>query len=143
VQQLGVMGAHAELAELYSTETSVDVKKRIIQAMFVGGNADKLIDLAKNEKDPQLRRAAVRNLGLMGSSRTADAIKAIYQQADSTPEIKKEAINALFLQNNGRVLVELARAEKDPAMKKEMVQKMSVMGGKSKEVTDYLLELLK
>jgi tetratricopeptide (TPR) repeat protein len=142
VQQLGVMGAHAELSELYASETSVEVKKRIIQAMFVGGSADKLIELAKNEKDPQLRRTAVRNLGLMGSSRTADAIKQIYQQADSTPEIKKEAINALFLQNNGRMLVELARAEKDPAMKKEMIQKMSNMG-KQKEVADYLMELLK
>jgi HEAT repeat protein len=113
VQQLGVMGAHTELAELYSTETSVDVKKRIIQAMFVGGSADKLLELAKSEKDPTLRRTAVRNLGLMGSSRTGDAIKAIYQ-SDTAPEIKKEAINALFLQNNGRILVELARAEKDP-----------------------------
>jgi tetratricopeptide (TPR) repeat protein len=141
VQQLGVMGAHAELADLYATETSVEVKKRIIQAMFVGGSSDKLIDLAKTEKDPQLRRAAVRNLGLMGGSRTGDAIKAIYL-SDASPEIRKEAINALFLQNNGRVLVELARAEKDPQMKKEMVAKMSIMS-KSKEVTDYLLELLK
>ena len=141
VQQLGVMGAHAELAELYSSETSVDVKKRIIQAMFVGGSADKLVDLARTEKDPQLRRTAVRNLGLMGASRTGDAIKAIYL-SDATPEIRKEAINALFLQNNGRILVELARAEKDPQMKKEMVSKMSIMG-KSKEVTDYLVELLK
>jgi tetratricopeptide (TPR) repeat protein len=141
VRQLGNMGAHTELAELYQSETSVDVKKNIIQAMFVGGNADKLIDLARNEKDPQLRRVAVRNLGLMGSARTGDAIKAIYQ-SDSTPEIRLEAINALFLQNNGRVMVELARAEKDPAMKKAMVEKMSVMS-RSKEVTDYLLELLK
>jgi HEAT repeat protein len=109
--------------------------------MFVGGSADKLIELAKTEKDPQLRRSAVRNLGLMGASRTGDAIKAIYQ-SDTSPEIRKEAINALFLQNNGRVLVELARAEKDPQMKKEMVAKMSIMG-KSKEVTDYLMELLK
>ena len=135
------MGAHAELAELYTSETSVDVKKRIIQAMFVGGSADKLIELAKTEKDPQLRRTAVRNLGLMGSSKTGDAIKAIYL-SDATPEIRREAINALFLQNNGRLLVDLARAEKDPAMKKEIVSKMSVMSG-SKEVTDYLLELLK
>ena len=142
VQQLGVMGAHTELAELYATETSVDVKKRIIQAMFVGGSADKLIELAKTEKDMTLRRTAVRNLGLMGSSKTAEAIKAIYLASDSTPEIRKEAVNALFLQNNGRVLVELARAEKDPALKKELVSKMSLMQG-SKEVTDYLLELLK
>jgi HEAT repeat protein len=141
VHQLGTMGAHTELAELYQSEASIEVKKSIIQAMFIGGNAEKLIDLARNEKDPQLRRVAVRNLGLMGSARTGDAIKAIYQ-SDSTPEIRREAINALFLQNNGRVMVDLARAEKDPAMKKEMVAKMSVMS-RSKEVTDYLLELLK
>ncbi len=141
VHQLGAMGAHAELAELYQTETAIEVKKNIIQAMFAGGNAEKLIELARNEKEPQLRRAAVRNLGLMGASRTGDAIKAIYQ-TDTTPEIRREAINALFLQNNGRVLVELARAEKDPAMRKEMVARMSNMQ-KSKEVTDYLLELLK
>ena len=141
VQQLGVMGAHAELAELYQTETSVDVKKRILQAMFVGGSSDKLLELAKTEKDPQLRKTAVRNLGLMSASKTGDAIKAIYQ-SDSSPDIRREAINALFLQNNGHVLVELARAEKDPQMKKEIIAKMSVMG-RNKEVTDYLLELLK
>ena len=140
VQQLGVMGAHAELAELYSSETSIDVKKRILQAMFVGGNADKLIELAKTEKDPSLRRTAVRNLGLIGSSKTADAIKSIYQ-SDATPEIRKEAINALFIQNNAKTLVELARAEKDPQMKKEIVSKLSNMH--SKDATDYLLELLK
>ena len=141
VQQLGVMGAHTELAELYASETSVEVKKRILQAMFVGGNAEKMIELARTEKDPELRRVAVRNLGLMGGSKTGDAIKAIYQ-SDSSPEIKREAINALFLQNNGRVLVELARAEKDPDMKKRMVEKMSVMS-KNPEVTAYLMELLK
>ena len=140
VQQLGVMGAHAELADLYATESSVDVKKRILQAMFVGGSADKLIELAKTEKDPALRRTAVRNLGLMGSSKTADAIKAIYQ-SDATPDIRREAVNALFLQNNAKMLVELARAEKDVQLKKEIVAKLSIMH--SKDATDYLMELLK
>src|SRR5262245_44073196 len=141
IQQLGVMGAHAELEQLYATETSVDNKKRIVQAMFVGGASDKMIDLAKNEKDPVLRKAAVRNLGLMGSQKTGDAIVQIYK-SDASPEIRKECINALFLQNNGKAMVDVARAEKDPQMKKELVQKMSIMG-KNKEVADYLMELLK
>ena len=38
-------------------------------------------------------------------------------------------------------LVELAKAEKDLTLKKDIVQKLSVM--KSKEATDYLVELLK
>jgi hypothetical protein len=68
------------------SSTHRDVGRRqeaIIQAMFVGGSADKLIELAKNEKDMTLRRTAVRNLGLMGSSKTAEAIKAIYLASDS------------------------------------------------------------
>ena len=77
----------------------------------------------------------------MGANRTGDAIKAIYQ-SDTAPEIRSEAINALFLQNNGRILVELARAEKDPALKKEMVSKLALMS-RSQEARDYLLELLK
>ena len=80
-----------------STETSVDVKKQILQAMFVGGTPDKLIDLARTEKDLTFRRTAIRNLGLMGANRTGDAIKAIYL-SDTAPESRSEAINALFLQ---------------------------------------------
>ncbi len=67
VQQLGVMGAHEELWQLYQKESNIDVKKRILQAMFVGGNSTRLIDLANTEQNAELRRTAIRNLGLMGS----------------------------------------------------------------------------
>ena len=133
------MHARAELAELYSTETSVDVKKRILQAMFVGGDADKLIELAKGEKDPELRKTAIRNLGLMRSAGTAETLASIYG-SDASSDVRKAVVNALFLQNNAKALVDLARAEKNPEMKKEIVSKLSIM--KSKEATDYLMELL-
>jgi tetratricopeptide (TPR) repeat protein len=140
VRQLGVMHASSELAQLYQSETSVDVKKSILQAMFVGGDADKLIDLAKNERDPELRKSAIRNLGMMKRPGTTEALTGIYA-ADTTPDVRKAVINALFVQNNAGALVTLARAEKNAEMKKEIVSKLSVM--KSKEATDYLLELLK
>ena len=140
VQQLGVMGAQDELAQLYQTETSIDVKKRILQAMFVGGGSDRLIELAKTEKDPELRKTAVRNLGLMGASKTGDALRAIYT-SDPNPDIRKAVVQGLFIQNNATMLVALARAEKNAEMKKDIVSKLSLM--KSKEATDYLLELLK
>jgi hypothetical protein len=140
VQQLGVMRAGAELNDLYRTETSSEVKKRILQAMFVGGQSDKLIELAKGERDPELRKTAIRNLGLMKSAGTADALTSIYG-SDTAADVRRAVINALFIQNNARQLVDLARAEKNPEMKKEIVTKLSVM--KSKEATDYLMELLK
>ena len=140
VQQLGVMRAGAELNELYQSEASADVKKRIIQAMFIGNQADKLIELAKGERDPELRKTAIRNLGLMRSAGAAETLASIYG-SDASPDVRKAVVNALFLQNNARALVDLARAEKNPDMKKEIVSKLSIM--KSKEATDYLMELLK
>jgi tetratricopeptide (TPR) repeat protein len=140
VQQLGIIRATSELSQLYGSESSVDIKKRILQAMFISGEADKLIELAKSEKDPELRKTAIHNLGLMKRPGTSEALTSIYA-SDSTPEVRKAVVNALFLQNNAGALVSLARAEKNPELKKEIVSKLSVM--KSKEATDYLLELLK
>jgi len=141
VRQLGVMHASSELAQLYQNESSADVKKSILQAMFVGGDSEKMIELARSERDPELRKAAIRNLGLMKRAGTTEALTAIYG-SDQSVDVRKAVINALFLQNNGAALVTLARAERNPELKKEIVSKMSVMP-KSKEVTDYLLELLK
>ena len=140
VRQLGVMNARAELQQLYASEPSVEVRKQILQAMFVGGDSDRLIELAKGEKEPELRRTAIRNLGLMKRPGTAEALVSIYN-SDSNPEVRKAVVNALFIQSNATALVTLARAEKSVEMKKEIVAKLSVM--KSKEATDYLMELLK
>ena len=140
VRQLGILRAGAELSLLYQTETSPDVRKSILQAMFVGGESDKLIELAKTEKDPELRKTAIRNLGLMKRPGTTEALTGIYA-SDASPDVRKAVVNALFIQNNASALVSLARAEKNAEMKKEIVSKLSVM--KSKEATDYLMELLK
>jgi HEAT repeat protein len=108
--------------------------------MFVGGNATRMIDLAKTEQNPDLRRTAIRNLGLMGSKRTGDAPIEIYG-VDKTPAIRREVINALFLQGNASSLVAIARKESDMEMKMQIVQKLSQMGN-NKEATAYMVELL-
>jgi hypothetical protein len=140
VQQLGVMGAHDELWQLYQKESAVDVKRRIIQAMFVGGNVTRMSELANNEQNADLRRAAIRNLGLMGSAKSGDLLASLYaKEKDVT--IKKEIVNAFFLQNNAEQLVAMARKETDPALRKDLVGRLSLMP-KSKVAMDYLMEIL-
>ena len=139
VQQLGVMGAHEELWQLYQKETADDIKKRIIQAMFVGGNVTRMSELALNEPNVELRRAAIRNLGLMGSTRAGDTLATLYAK-EKDPAIKKTIVEAFFLQNNAEQLVAIARKETDPAMRKEIVSRLSHM--RSKVAVDYLLEIL-
>jgi HEAT repeat protein len=140
VRQLGIMGAKNELGEMYNTETSTAIRKGIIQAMFIGGNSEKLGDIARNEKDRELRLTAIRNLGLMGGERSSAILRTIYD-TDSDREVKDAVIKAFFIQGNSHTLVELARREKDPELKKEIISRLSLMG--SKEAADYLMEFLK
>jgi hypothetical protein len=115
------------------------VKEKILKSMFVGGNSEKLLEVARNEKDARLRRAAIQSLGLMGP-RTGDALVGIYA-SEQDKEIRRAILNGLFIQGNAKSLVSLARKETDPQAKREIVQKLSMMGGA--DSTNYLMELLK
>ncbi|HET7219812.1 MAG TPA: HEAT repeat domain-containing protein [Vicinamibacterales bacterium] len=140
VRQLGVMGANDYLWQMYQKETDVDVKRQIISAMAVGGNTTRMIELAKTEKDTELRRTVIRNLGIMGSKAVGDALVELYA-AEKDPAIRRQIVNSLFTQGNATALVALARKESDINMKKEMVQKLSMMD--SPAARNYMLELLK
>jgi len=139
VKQLGVMGARDGLYQLYQNETSIEVKKHILQAMFVAGDVEHTLEVGRVERDSELRRQAVRNLGLMGKEKTAAALASIYG-SDKDPEVKRAVIQAYFLQGNATSLIQIARQEKDMSLKKDAVQKLSLMH--SKESTDFMMELL-
>jgi HEAT repeat protein len=115
----------------------VEAKKEILQALFLSGDSQKLAQVAKEEKNPELRRAAVRNMGLMGAREPE--LQEIYAK-ETDRGVKEEVINAYFIGGNAQGLVAIARSEKDPGLKKEAVQKLSLMG--SKEANEYLMELL-
>jgi hypothetical protein len=55
---------------------------------------------------------------------------------------KHQLIDGLHSRGDAKSLVDLARKESDPAMKKFIVERLSNMHG-SKEATDYMMELLK
>jgi HEAT repeat protein len=125
---------------MYQSSSDIPTKKAILHGMFIGGGEERLMELLRTEKNPELKRAIVQKLGLLGSQRTGETLVALYR-SDPDPGIRRECIQGLFIQGNAAALVQLARAEKDPAMKKEIVSKLSVMN--SKEGTEYLMELLK
>ena len=110
-----------------------------MNALFVGGAADKLLEVARTAKEPELRRDAISRLGNLDSHRTGDALASMYS-SESDPSIRKQVIRALFVQGNGHAMVEIARKETDIDLKKEIVRCLSNM--QSKEGTEYLLELL-
>jgi hypothetical protein len=140
VRRLGDMGAGAELAELYAKETSAEVKKTILRGFANSRQNDRLAAVAQSETDPELKRTAIRSLGLNRSAETGAQIVAIYAK-DQNRDVREAAIDALFLQNNATALIQLARQEKDPELKRRIISKLAVM--KSDEAKQFFLEILK
>jgi len=139
IRQLGLIHAPDELQQLYRVEPSPDIRKAILQAFFLSGEGKALAEAAQGDKDPDVRRAAIHNLGLVGSPEARDALQSMYGKL-SDRDSKETVLQALFVQGNAHALVAIARAEKDPELKKAAVSKLSLMN--SKEGNDYLMELL-
>ena len=148
IRYLGMMGGADDrevLAGIYRSSNDVSVKRAVLQSYMTSGQVDRIIDIAKTEKDADLKREAIRNLsGVYRRSSSpntvTDALLSIYK-SDTSTDIRRTIANSLFAQRNAKALVELARAEKDSSMKREIVSKLSLM--KEPEATEYMLELLK
>ncbi len=64
--------ANDTLAEVYRTTTDPKIKKSIINAMFITKDAPRMVEMAKNEKDMELKRTIVSQLALMNDKAATD-----------------------------------------------------------------------
>lgn len=141
IRQLAISGGSDQLWQLYQSETAIENKKAILNSMFITGDSARLTEVARSEKDPQLRVAAIKSLGIMGGGNGRGDVLVNIFKTDQHREVREAALNSLFLQQDGKALINLARAEKDPEMKREIVSKLALVH--SKEATDYMMEILK
>jgi outer membrane protein assembly factor BamD (BamD/ComL family) len=141
ISTLGALGAVSQLSSMYQATASKDAKSTIINAFVAAGpkGADALSTIASSEQDPDLRRKAVRNLGITGGASATPTLLAIYSKS-TDEETKKAVLDALFLAGDAHDLVALARAEKDPSAKRDIVGKLALI--RNKEATDYMMEVL-
>lgn len=159
------------LADLYASTSDVDIKREIIRTLGSARDVDRLMQIAKTEQSSELRGEAIRYLGNLSRGSTfyavtadratllsprrplaqtearnvdpkaiADALVQMYK-TEKDPSVKKQIISTLHSQQNAKAMVDLARAESDLTMKREIVSRLATM--KSKEATDYMLEILK
>jgi tetratricopeptide (TPR) repeat protein len=171
IRYIGMSGTNdgrQQLVSIYTGSNDAGVKRQVIQSLLISNGREPLFTIAKNEKDEELRREAIRQLGAMGasdqlgqlyasetsadnkvvimrslaisSSTSAETLTRLYA-SESDPKVKRAAVDGLFVHGDARALIDLARKEPDTAMKRYMVERLSLMH--SKEATDYMMELLK
>ncbi len=139
INLLGAMGAVGELQQLYRTETSFDLRRALLDSDIAADASGALIEAAKTEKDARLRLAAVRNLGALDEKETGPALVSLYA-AEGDADVRRAVLDAFTAQGNCEAMVKIARGEKDPKLRRTLVERLGVM--ECKGATDFLLEIL-
>lgn len=135
LDMLGPLRARQELRQLYR-DADAAARTQILDGLAVAGDVEALAGIAQDEKEPgPLRRKAIQGLGISHSQQAAAALRSLYTGTTET-WVRQAAIEGLFIQNNAKALIELYRAEKDQRMRREIVQKLSLM--RSPEAEEFL-----
>lgn len=131
----GLMSAPPEralplLAKVVNGKYSIKVKKR---ALFVASQLDDAgaIDLvmqAARGGDPDLRGEAIRMLGISGDDAAMSRLTEIYRSSKSAPE-KRDVIQAWLVADRKDLVLEAARNENDPAVRRDAINALGAMDG--------------
>ncbi len=141
VEYLGMFskGNTQLLANVYAGSNDPAVKRAVLRGLMMAGDSERLLSLAKSEKTPELRREAIRTLGMLKRDRTGDALVSLYG-SESDRAVKQAIVEGLFMQQNAKALIDIARKEPDLQLKKDVVQRLAMM--RSKEATDFMMEVI-
>ncbi len=141
IRQLGsIQGTQAEMWALYQAETTPEGKQMILESIPSTGNLDKLLEVARSEKDAKLRRFAIQSLSTPRAANTGDTLAGIYA-SEQDQDVKRAIIDALASQKNVKAMIQIARGEKDSRMQQRILERLVNM--KSPEASDYLMEIIK
>ena len=101
IRMLGsIQGTQADVWALYQAEPSVEGKQQILETISgSAGNLDKLLEVARTEKEIKLRRFAINNLSTPRAASTGDTLASMYT-SEQDQDVKRSIIDALASQKN-------------------------------------------
>lgn len=130
IQDLGLFSGdwgRETLGQIYASTKSSELKKRILGAFMVSGDRARLLAAAKDEKDPEMRAEAIRQLGVMGAR---EEIWQMYQK-ETAIEVKKKILQAMWLSGDLDRVSQLATREQDHDLRLAAIKDLGLMGDKA------------
>ena len=128
IQYLAVVGGEDHLpmlVELYEEDVGRSAKEAILSAFLIAGDKERLLTVARNESDVDLRAEAIH---LLGSQGAAEELWQLYQ-GESSVEIQEAVLEGLMISGESGRLREVARDEKATEEIREMaIQLLGVQG---------------
>jgi len=121
------------LAEIYAATNDVNVKRAILNSFGNNRDKDHLLQVAKSEKNTDLRLDAIHQLGNFNGQ---PELWQIYQ-TETSPEVKQQILQSMYSNGDTAKLLEVARTEKDVNLRRTAMQVLS--SHKAANVADSLV----
>ena len=117
------------LATIYQHSSDAQVKKAILQSYLMTGDSAKLLEVARQETNPELVKTAVQTLGAMGAG---SDLLTMYRAANNA-QTKSDIINAFIASGHSGVgpLTEIAQSEQDTSLRRRAIRNLGIAGGMS------------
>jgi len=128
---LGEMGTD-ELAGLYDSIDSVEGKMAILEGYMMNGDLNRMVEVARNEKDIRLRRMAIDFLAASGA---VDELEGLID-VSSSPELQNLLLEAYMISGQKEPVLKIARGNGPTELRRTAMEFLGMMGE-----TDALKEL--
>jgi HEAT repeat protein len=115
----------AALKEIYNGSSDPQVKKAVFQGWLMSGDKEGVLAVVKQEKSPELRREAIRYLGMMGGR---SELRQIYKEAGDA-DTKEAVLTGMMMCGDAEGLAAIANTEKDPNVLDKAINTLGLVGG--------------
>ena len=127
IHYLGISGTRYSklLEDVYAASSDTSVKRAVLQAYMTSGAKEPVLAAAKSEKDPELRRSAIHQLGAMGAR---SELEQLYESTSST-EDKEAILQAFGMSGDIDGLIRIATTESDRKVRERAIRNLGPFGG--------------
>ncbi|HEX7047878.1 MAG TPA: hypothetical protein VF275_09960 [Gammaproteobacteria bacterium] len=128
IQSYMTQDNHERLAEIARNEKDIDLKRQAVMMLGVSGEIGLIADMYKTTKDPEIRRAMLQGFALAGEGEMLFDLL----ETETDPEIRSAAIRHLIMvddiENFGPRLQKLYKSSKSAEDRNALVQVMAMNG---------------
>lgn len=121
------------LQEIYTSALSNEVKKTVLRSLIINHDKDTLFKIAQQEKTPELKCEAIRQLGVL---RAGAELSQLYKSS-TDPDTKECLLKSMSIAGNQEALIEIAKSEADPSIRRHAIRNLGITEGQA--ATDALV----
>src|SRR5690606_38581893 len=119
----GVTGEIGLIRDMYKTEKDPEIRSAMLQGFALADEGEMLFEILETEKDPEIRSTAIQHLIMVDVEGLGERLKKLYDDSLSKGD-KTALVQVMAMQGEAETLISMYHKEKDPEIRRHILQSM-------------------